>query len=147
MDIRPVVLATGLALLAAAPLSADSWERGRPNHRGPAVGRSYSGFATPHYAQLGYDSGYRDGYEKGRGDARNRKDVRYDPGRHKWFKSASRGYKNHYGVKPAYQQVYRSGFQSGYDAAFHDLLGPRAFGGYAGRPRPGFGGVDFRWGW
>jgi hypothetical protein len=142
MHTQALVLAVGLSILAAAPISADSRNRGRPPGRVQIAPYYYSGFAAPHYAQLGYDAGYRDGYDKGRDDARGRH-ARYDFARHKWFKSGSRGYKGHYGVKVAYQQVYRSGFQAGYDAAFRDLYG------YAWRqPRTGLSGsVTFGWGW
>jgi hypothetical protein len=141
MNVRAVVLAGGLSVLVSACVTADPWSSGYPSQRGAAVRPSYGGFAAAHYARLGYDTGYRDGYEKGRGDARSGRRDRYDPARHKWFKSASRGYKNHYGAKPAYQQVYRSGFQTGYEAAFRETYG------YGGRGRPGlFGAPNLRWG-
>ena len=136
---RAVLVAGGLSVLTAACVTADPWNRGYPSTRG-AVGSPYRG-GPASYARFGYDYGYRDGYQKGRDDARNGRYGRYDPTRHRWFRSASRGYEGYYGAKPAYQQVYRSGFQAGYDRAFQETFG------YRGRPRPGLsGGVNSRWG-
>jgi hypothetical protein len=62
------------------------------------------------------DAGYRDGLEKGREDTlRNRS---YDPHRHQWYRSATRGYDRRYGSKDEYVNAYRRAFTAGYDQAF-----------------------------
>lgn len=67
-------------------------------------------------AHPGWDSGYRDGLVKGREDlSKNRS---YQPDRHQWYRSASRGYDRRYGLRGAYANVYRDGFTAGYDEAF-----------------------------
>lgn len=64
----------------------------------------------------GWDAGYRDGLEKGREDAeRNR---RYEPNRHGWYRSATRGYERRYGSRDEYIDAYREGFTTGYAAGF-----------------------------
>lgn len=65
---------------------------------------------------LAYDNGYRDGLVKGReDDDRNRS---YDPARHEWYRSASRGYESRVGSRGEYSSAYRQGFTSGYDSAY-----------------------------
>jgi hypothetical protein len=64
----------------------------------------------------GWDAGYRDGLEKGREDTiKNRS---YEPNRHQWYRSASRGYSRQYGSRGAYANVYREGFTAGYAEGF-----------------------------
>ena len=151
MTIRGAVFTMGVAALvgmSAMPASAQPWGR-----YGPPPGRvvpRHPGYPVyQQHVQVGYDFGFRDGYEKGRSDARGR-NARFDPNRHKWFKNASRGYENYFGPKQAYQQVYRSGFSAGYERAFQEAFGYRngyGYGnGYGPRPRSG-GSVEFRFGW
>ena len=64
----------------------------------------------------GWASGYRDGLEKGREDTV--KNRRYEPSRHQWYRSASRGYERRYGLRGAYVNVYRDGFEAGYAEGF-----------------------------
>jgi hypothetical protein len=75
------------------------------------------------YRDFAYDNGYRDGLQKGRDDAHDRK--AYDPVRQKWYRDASRGYNDRYGAKVQYQNDYRAGFEAGYADAY------RNNGGYA----------------
>ena len=70
------------------------------------------------YGDVAFNNGYRDGYDKGREDSRDR--DRYDPGRHNRFRSADHGYDRRYGSKSEYQRVYRDGFRVGYDDAYRD---------------------------
>ena len=67
---------------------------------------------------VAFDNGYADGYEKGLGDARDRRNA--DPTRHGWYRSADRNYDPQYGSRAQYANVYREGFKSGYEAGFAD---------------------------
>ncbi|HUF46245.1 MAG TPA: hypothetical protein VMM93_00450 [Vicinamibacterales bacterium] len=75
------------------------------------------------YASLARDNGYRDGYLKGREDARDRDS--YDPARHRWYRNGDRGYERHYGPRPFYENAYRDGFRVGYDRAYREFAGYR----------------------
>ena len=68
------------------------------------------------YQNVAFDNGYNDGLDKGREDARDRDS--YDPDRHSRYRSADRGYESRYGSKDAYRQVYRDGFEAGYNDAY-----------------------------
>lgn len=67
-----------------------------------------------------FDIGYRDGFEKGREDARDNDD--YDPVRHSWYRSGTRGYDNRYGQRDQYRIVYRDGFEAGYAEAYRGRI-------------------------
>jgi len=118
------------------PSAADRY-REAPRYGSP-YGDRYPGAGAP-YAGLGFDQGYRDGYEKGREDARDRDS--YDPVRHRWYRNGDRGYDRRFGPKDAYKLAYREGFSSGYDRSYRDA------GVYAPGYRPDGGGIDvwFRW--
>ena len=64
----------------------------------------------------GWTNGYRDGQVKGREDIN--KDRSYDPNRHQWYRSASRGYDSRYGLRGGYANIYREGFEAGYAEQF-----------------------------
>lgn len=99
--------------------------------RDPRLGGGYGyGYLAP-----AFDKGYQDGVEKGREDARDRDS--YDPVRHRWYRSADRGYDRRYGPKDAYKNVYREGFQAGYDDSYR--------GAYGYRPERRSGGFWLRW--
>jgi len=68
------------------------------------------------YNSAAYDYGYRDGYEKGTEDLRDRDP--YDPLRHGWYRDGDRHYNNRYGPREEYKRIYREAFRAGYDAAF-----------------------------
>ena len=68
------------------------------------------------YQSVAFDNGYNDGLDKGREDARDRDS--YDPDRHSRYRSADRGYESRYGSKDAYRQIYRDGFEAGYNDAY-----------------------------
>jgi hypothetical protein len=79
-----------------------------------------------------FSNGYRDGYEKGFDDARDR--DRYDPRRHRRYRDGGNGYRHEYPMgRDRYRDVYRRGFLDGYDAGYRD--GRRGGYGY-GRPGP-----------
>jgi hypothetical protein len=70
---------------------------------------------------VAFQSGERDGYEKGREDARD--NDSYDPVRHSWYRSGDRGYNNRYGTRDDYKLVYRDGFESGYERGYREVKG------------------------
>jgi hypothetical protein len=65
-----------------------------------------------------FDNGYRDGYDKGREDARD--NDSFDPVRHSRYRSGDRGYNSRYGSKEQYRNVYRDGFEGGYGAGYRE---------------------------
>jgi hypothetical protein len=89
-----------------------------PNNRGD-YGNGY-----PNQGRWGYNStpahanGVRDGYEKGREDARDRDP--FDPRRHSWYRSGDHDYRREYGPKPQYEDLYRRGFQEGYERGYRE---------------------------
>ena len=102
----------------------------------PYPGRNPSGSPYPYperypnerggygYGSVPFDTGYRDGHEKGREDARD--SDAYDPVRHSRYRSGDHGYDRRYGSKEEYKNVYREGFRAGYDEAYRDtnVYGP-----------------------
>ena len=68
------------------------------------------------YSNVPYDTGYRDGLEKGREDARD--GDSFDPVRHSWYRSGNRGYNDRYGTRDQYRLAYRDGFESGYQQGY-----------------------------
>jgi hypothetical protein len=66
-----------------------------------------------------YPNGVNDGVEKGREDARKRRS--YDPRRHEWYRDGDRHYRNEYGSRQQYANVYREGFKEGYDRGYREL--------------------------
>ena len=113
--IKSTVFAAALAALtlAAAPLEAQGRYGQGDRNRGfgdwvrDRIGGGRYGYNGP-----ARDYGYRDGYEKGVEDARDR--DRYDPYRHGRYRSANRGYDRDYGSRDAYRAVYRDAFEAGY---------------------------------
>jgi hypothetical protein len=86
-----------------------------PRNAGQYPG-GYEDPRTTRYGNVAYDRGYRDGVEKGREDARD--NDRYDPTRHSWYKSGTRGYEDEYGERWRYQVAYRDAFEQGYDQGY-----------------------------
>lgn len=91
--------------------SRGAWRSGR----GPAAPgrRGYGGYQDPAFAR-----GYSDGYEKGHDDGEDR--DRYDPVRHRDYRSADDGYFRDYGPKSAYENNYRAGFRQGYEEGYRN---------------------------
>ena len=86
---------------------------------------------------VAFQGGERDGYAKGREDARD--NDSYDPVRHSWYRSGDRGYNNRYGTRDDYKLVYRDGFESGYERGYREVKGYGANRGSTGGyrvPRP-----------
>jgi hypothetical protein len=71
------------------------------------------------FGSVPFQNGYEDGVVKGREDARDR--DRFDPARHSWYRSASRGYNSRYGSRQQYADAYRQGFLRGYEETYHGV--------------------------
>jgi hypothetical protein len=83
-------------------------------------GGAYPGGTYPG-GRYGYRSpaaehGFREGYEKGLEDLRDR--DRYDPRRHGWYRKGDRHYDRRYGSKDQWKNEYRRAFLEGYDRAY-----------------------------
>ena len=87
--------------------------------RGGVFDRSQNG-PFGNYRNPGFNRGYEDGYQKGREDARDRDS--FDPVRHSWYRSGTRGYDSDYGSRDQYRNVYRNGFEAGYREGYRDNL-------------------------
>jgi len=102
----------------------DDWERDDDRDRNrPRVGRFPFPDRNPNrrgggYSSVPFDNGYKDGYDKGREDARD--NDSYDPVRHSRYRSADHGYDRRYGSKDDYRRVYRDGFEAGYGDSYRD---------------------------
>jgi hypothetical protein len=68
------------------------------------------------YTSPAGESGYRDGFEAGRNDARHR--GPFDPQRSSRYRSADHNYNRRYGSKDDYKREYRVAFQRGYQEGF-----------------------------
>jgi flagellar biosynthesis/type III secretory pathway protein FliH len=78
----------------------------------------YGNWGGGAYYSPAFDNGARDGYEKGREDAR--KDRGFDPVRHSWYRGGDRHYERRYGSREQYKDVYRRGFQQGYERGYRE---------------------------
>lgn len=63
-----------------------------------------------------FDIGYRDGFEEGARDVRNR--DRYDPVRSRRYREGDHDYDRRYGARDDYKRDYRAGFMRGYEDAY-----------------------------
>jgi flagellar biosynthesis/type III secretory pathway protein FliH len=106
------------------------WYPNRGGYGYPGQGGGYGypgqgGYGYPGYPRGGgygyspaYANGSRDGYEKGREDARDRDS--YDPLRHKWYREGDHDYRSQYGPRQQYENIYREGFKEGYDRGYRE---------------------------
>ena len=76
----------------------------------PGSGRVYGNVAT--------ENGYRDGFEAGRNDGRDRDN--YDPRGAKRYREGDHDYDSRYGSRDQYKQEYRAAFQQGYEQGFRE---------------------------
>jgi hypothetical protein len=83
----------------------------------PGGGYGYPGDSRYNYGPA-YSNGIRDGYEKGREDARDRDS--YDVLRHKWYRDGDRDYRSSYGPRQQYENLYRQAFREGYDRGYRE---------------------------
>jgi flagellar biosynthesis/type III secretory pathway protein FliH len=106
---------------------AEGYARFSRNDRrsGPYPQGSYGGWgsgryggAPARYSSPAFDTGMREGYEKGLEDAR--KNRSYDPVRHSWYRSGDRHYNSRYGPREDYKDLYRRGFQRGYERGYQE---------------------------
>lgn len=99
---------------------------GRPGPVNPNVrggygypGGGYYGYPNQgRYGSPAHANGVRDGYEKGREDARDRDS--YDVLRHKWYREGDHDYRGEYGPRQQYENLYRQGFREGYDRGYRE---------------------------
>ena len=89
-----------------------------PESRWPSPNRYPGERGGYGYGSVAFDNGYKDGYDKGREDARD--NDPYDPLRHSRYRSGDRGYDRRYGTKEEYKDIYREGFRAGYDEGYRD---------------------------
>jgi hypothetical protein len=80
--------------------------------RDPRLGGSTDDPYDRQPGSVGFRNGYRDGLTKGREDAED--GDRFDPSRHSWYRSATRGYESEHGTRYEYIDRYRAGFEAGY---------------------------------
>lgn len=92
----------------------------------------------------GYDTGYREGFEHGRDDARRNRPFDYS--RHGEYRDGDLGYGG--GNRANYRRVFRDGFAAGYNDAYRQFARDRRNGGWNGplpdRGRGGFPGPSGR---
>jgi len=104
---------TGRAIPRRAPVPYPPYPNRAPGRYGYPGDRGYGYGYHP-----GYSAGLKDGYEKGREDARDR--DRFDPLRHKWYRSGDRDYRREYGSRDQYAEVYRRAFREGYERGYRE---------------------------
>ena len=86
---------------------------------GGGYGGDYGGGYGGGYSQerlTPFDIGARDGFEKGREDARD--GDRPNPRLHKWYRDGDREYDSRYGSRDRYKNEYRRGFIAGYEQGY-----------------------------
>jgi len=119
------------ALVVVAGLACSATAIAQPNGRANGYWQNRGG-----NSQVGYDNGYRAGYDQGQADARGR--DRYGYERHGRYRNGDDGYNSRSGNRNDYRQAFRQGFAAGYEQGYN------GYGGYGnGRavPRrdPGYG--------
>jgi hypothetical protein len=95
--------------------SRDGYGYPSGGYRYPSAGNGYPSGA---YSSAAAQVGYRDGFEAGRDDARDRNS--FDPIRSKRYRSGDHEYDSRYGSKDEYKRVYRDAFQRGYDQGYRE---------------------------
>jgi hypothetical protein len=97
-------------------------DRGRYEDRRYGTGYPGGIYGRPgygsRYGSPAVEHGLREGYEKGREDAR--KNRSFDPRRHSWYRSGDRHYNGRYGSRDLYKEEYRRAFQQGYDRGYSE---------------------------
>lgn len=84
---------------------------------GRVSGGSYGVYPVPSGgSNVADNTGYRDGLEKGRGDAAARRS--FNPERHDVYRDADHGYGSRLGSKDLYKQQYRDAFRRGYEEGY-----------------------------
>ena len=98
----------------AAPRYPSDIPGARPRRGADAYPNDRDGYGASRHPA--FEFGYRDGVEKGRED--RLKDRRYEPNRHSWYRSGTRGYDRRIGSKDDYINRYRQAFTAGYAEGF-----------------------------
>jgi hypothetical protein len=117
---RLLAVTTAGAMLAT-PLIGEAGQRGRGYARGlhkGASGNPGRGPAARIYQDRASTAGYDVGYDKGLDDGRD--GDRYDPVRHREYRTGDRGFQESYGSRDAYANNFRSGFRQGYEDGYRD---------------------------
>ena len=92
--------------------------RERRNQSGTPSWSNGGGYARGRTVyDLPSDYGFRDGYEAGVNDARDR--HRFDPLGESRYKSGDHGYERTYGSRDEYRARYRTSFREGYEQGFY----------------------------
>ncbi len=88
--------------------------RGNGSYGYPGTYPNNGGYGTNRggYGSAAAQTGYRDGLEAGREDARDRN--RFDPVRAKRYREGDHDYNSRYGAREDYKREYRSAFEQGY---------------------------------
>lgn len=92
--------------------------RGGPYLQGRPGAWGAGPYGRTTYASPAFENGLREGYEKGREDARRNRS--FDPVRHSWYRAGDRHYRSQYGPREAYKDQYRRGFQQGYARGYEE---------------------------
>ena len=74
-------------------------------------GQVYGSYQSP-----AAENGFRDGFEQGQKDARDRN--RFDPVRASRYRQGDHDYNSRYGSRDEYKREYRSGFEQGYQQGY-----------------------------
>lgn len=128
-------------VLVASGASAEAAQRGKAGtasteatagkhrdnglHRGWQIAPGITGVRPPSggLQEPALARGYADGYEQGLSDGRE--GNRYDPVKHREYRSGDLGYNKSYGTRDAYKNNYRAGFRQGYEEGYRDGTGRR----------------------
>ena len=102
-----VVTALGMATSACASYGPSYPRPARYPDRGVVV-----------YQSPARDIGYRDGFEAGRDDVRDR--DRYDPARSRRYRSADHDYDRRFGSRDEFRREYRVAFERGYAEGYRN---------------------------
>lgn len=89
-----------------------------PRYPGNYPVQTYPGYPGNRGISPASQSGYRDGYDQGRSDARD--GDRYDPIRAPRYRSGDRDYNGRYGSREDYKREYRAAFQQGYEQGYRE---------------------------
>ncbi len=91
--------------------------RGRPDRwAGQEPPEERTGRRGAAYSEVAENTGYRDGLEKGRNDARQ--GASFNLERHDAYRDADHGYRSSFGNKEEYKQQYRDAFRRGYQEGY-----------------------------
>lgn len=142
MNRHVVCMVAVLAVVGTASVASPALaQHGPPRASRPSQSRPYSGYPQQPYGydrrDAAFERGWADGYERGFDAARGR--DRYDPLRHRWYRSGDRGYGGWYGPRDWYRDNYRLGFHDGYERGYREGRMRRGGRGQVG------GWIGFGW--